>query len=199
MEESVSAALRETTDLAADAWEEGERRLEDWGRSCRQNSEALGMPTLSSIAAMIEHVKRQERLQKGARKKKLRERRRNRKPGDPPIDPKEIAEEYGFIDAELTAKGKQIQTFRPTSMRLDSKVAQTDYVVSRLPKWAKKIIYRSFLYGQPNRFAADDMMMREDEYESRRRCAVEQVAERLGLSYSLVRDRPGGIARNAPP
>lgn len=46
---------------------EAERRLNEWGRAARQYAQALGLPTSSGIARMIEHVKVHEQLRKGVK------------------------------------------------------------------------------------------------------------------------------------
>lgn len=184
-------AVMAARDPIADAYEAAEERLCEWGSACRKSSEALGLPTLSSIASMIEHVRRQERLQKGVRKKKLRKKHAELRKQKLPVDAKEAAEVRGFVEPELTATGKQKASFKPTSLTINSTVAHTDAVIGTLPGWARKVIERSYRYGQPDRIAAGEMHMRPDEYASRRRAAVEQVAAKLAERYIRHTSREG--------
>lgn len=190
-------AARSDTD--ADRFEETERRLNEWGSECNRNSQALGLPSISGIAQMIAHVRVQERLQKVARRNALRKARKAWKAGDAPIDAKLVAEELGFADPQPTARGKQTQSSTALEPQFSGRVAQVDKVVSMLPGWAKKCIYRSYLYGKPDRIMAEEMHMPPGEYAQRRRAAVYLVADKLDQRYSpaLPSGRPN--ARSAPP
>lgn len=145
-------------DPIADSYEACEKRLTEWGIACRRTSEALGLPRQSSMESMLKHVQAEDRKRKGVRRR------------------------------SLTAVGKQPKTFKLPTVALEADVLTTDTAVARLPGWAKKVIMRTFLYGQPNRVAADQMRMREGEYSQRRRAAVEKVAMYLSERY---------ISRNA--
>ena len=159
--------------------EETERRLNEWGLACREGSQALGLPTISGISRMIEHVRAQERLQKGVQKKALRRARKAWKQGNPPIDAKSVAVELGYADSDMTAKGKQKKTFREINIQLNSDVAQIDSVVSKLPGWMKQTVFRSYMYRQPDRRAAQDLRLPKDTYRLRRIAALEYVGDRL--------------------
>ena len=167
-------------DPLADSFENAEKALNEWGDACRRNSEALVMPTLRSIAQMIDHVRRQERLQKGVKKKKLKKKICEQRKKEEPTDAKEVAEVLGYIDFELTAKGKQKNSFKPVNLELSSIVAKVDHIVSTLPGWMRTTIQRSYLYRQPDRKAAQDLRIPKDTYRLRRISAVEYIAERLG-------------------
>jgi hypothetical protein len=171
---------------ADDTIAETERQLEHWGKSCRDNSQVLGLPTISNVAQTVAHVRVQERLRKVQRKKALRAARRAWKEGDPPIDAKLVAEELGFAEQELTARGKSTEASILPPLQLDSISARIDVVVSSLAGWAKKCIFRSYLYNQPDRFAARELRMSTGEYTQRREAAVQIVAERLLQRYSAT-------------
>ena len=178
--------------------EDTKRDLTYWGWACRKNSEALGVPTISGLAQTIAHIRAQTKKQKGVRRKKLRAARKAWKTSDQPIDAKLIAIELGFVDPEQTAKGKQKATFIEPRLQLNNKAAQIDAIVGGLVSWAQKCIYRSYLYGQADRFAANDMRMPVCDYMRRRRAAVEMVAAKVIERYSAaveprVRHSPRGL------
>lgn len=179
--------------------EDTERDLKYWGWACRKNSETLGLSSISGLAQTIAHIRAQTRKQKGVRRKKLHAARKAFKPGDQPIDVKLIAIEFGFADPELTATGKQTQTFFEPRLQLNNVGAQIDAIVGGLADWAQKCIRRSYQYGQADRFAADDLRMPIGEYAQRRRAAVEMVAAKRIERYSAAVNPPGGIARPAAP
>ena len=130
-------------------FERTEQRLISWGYACRQNSSALGLPTLSGMSGIIARLRAETRLRRGVRRKK---------------------------GQQLTAKGKESQSFIRPKLELVGDNFIVDKAISRLPKWAKKCIFRSYMYGQPDRNAAEELRMRIGEYAQRRRAAVEQVA-----------------------
>ena len=165
------------------AFERTEQRLIEWGMACRQNSQALGLPSISGMAVMIAHVRAETKRKKAARKNILRKARKAWKSGDPPIDAKLVAEEFGYTEENLTAKGKEKRSLSEASLLICSNDMQIDFIVANLANWAKKCIYRSYMYGQADRFAAEDLRMRGAEYTGRRRAAVEQVAIRLAQRY----------------
>ena len=164
-------------------FERTERRLNEWGHTCRNNSDALSLPTVSGIARMIDHVRAQDKKEKRARKKALRRARKAWRSGDEPTDAKLVAEELGYTEKGLTANGKEKRAHQDIGMRISSNDLQVDHVVSQLPKWAKKCVFLSYMYGQPDRIAAADLRMPVGEYSQRRRAAVERVAERLNQRY----------------
>ena len=181
----TAAASLTMADPIADRFEQAESRLQEWGIACRHNSEVFGLPTISTMAATVAHIQAQERLRRGVRKRKLRKKHAQWKEGDPPLDPKEVAVVKGFAEVDLTASGKQTRSGeKKIALALDSKTMEVDRIVTGLPKWAQKCIRRRYLFGQPDRIAADEMKMRVEEYAGRRRCAVEKVAERLAQRYS---------------
>ena len=135
------------TDREVSEFERTERRLLAWGYACRQNTEALGLPTISGMAQIIAHIKAETRKRRGVRR--------------------------------LTAKGKEKKSFIRPELELSGDIMTVDMVVSKLPKWAKKCVFRSYLYSQPDRKAAEQLRMPIGEYAQRRRAAVEQVAIRL--------------------
>ncbi len=173
-------------DRSTASFERTEQRLNEWGTSCRENAEALGMPTISGIARMIAHVqaetahdKEQARLQKKAIRKAVREARKAWKEGDPPIDSKLIAEELGYAEHSLSAQGKETKRHAVSEVKVGSNDLKVDYIVANLPNWMHKTIVRSYQYGQPDRCAAQDLRVPKMTYRLRRIAAVEYVAERL--------------------
>ncbi len=166
--------------------EDTERDLTYWGWVCRKNSETLGAATISGLAQCIAHIRAQTRKQKDVRRRKLRKARKGWKTGDEPIDAKLIAIELGLVDPEQTAKGKQKQAFIEPRLQLNNVAAQIDAIVGGLMGWAQKCIYRSYLYGQADRFAANDLRMPVGDYTMRRRAAIEMVAAKRIERYSAA-------------
>ena len=119
-----------STDREADIFERTEQRLNEWGYACRENSKSLGLPTISGIARMIDHVRRQDRLEKTARKKALRKARKAWKAGDPATDSKLVAEELGYTDKELTARGTQKKSSIGVVHGLDSRNLKVDAAIA---------------------------------------------------------------------
>lgn len=149
-------------DPVADRFEEAERRLIEWGLSCRRESDRLGLPRISGIQQLIDHVRREDRLARGVRRRKL----------------KTVEEREG----KLTARGKQTRVARKPTPIVNSAVLEVDAVVAKLPGWMQATLIRSYLYGQPDRTACQDMRMRKEEYAQRRRAAVEYVAGMLRIA-----------------
>lgn len=162
-----------------------EQRLKEWGTSCRDNTEALGLPTISGIARMIDHVRAQDREEKTARKQVLRKARKAWRHGDKDIDAKLVAEELGYTEKDLTAKGKEKSVYHALSLRICSNDMQVDFTIKKLPKWAQNTIIRSYMYGQPDRIEAQNMRIPKDTYRLRRIAAVEYLAELLSIAESL--------------
>jgi hypothetical protein len=160
-------------------FERTERRLNEWGHTCRNNSDALSLPTVSGIARMIDHVRAQDKKEKRARKKALRRARKAWRSGDEPTDAKLVAEELGYTEKDLTANGKEKRSHREVGMCISSNDLQIDHVVSQLPKWMRETITRSYLHSQPDRRAAQDLRMPKATYRQRRIASVEYVAELL--------------------
>lgn len=174
---------RKTRDTDADKWEAAEARLIEWGRCCQRNSEIAGLPTFSFMVEIIEHVRRQEKERRKERKKKIRALIRGKRESGEPLDAKEIAELKGYIEPDETAKGKQSKSGPKPSISLDTRSAEIDYIVKRQPKWAQKVLIRSYLYFQRDDEAANELKMRPGEYAQRRRAAVQKVAEWLETRY----------------
>lgn len=175
--------VRKDSDPDAAKWEAAEKRLVEWGRCCQRNAEIAGMPTMSLLVEIIAHVRRQEKDRRKERKKKIRELVRGKRERDEPVDAKEIAELKGYIEPELTAKGKQSKGGPKPSISLDSRAAEVDYIVSRQPKWVQKVLIRSYRYFQSDEKASAEMDMRQGEYAQRRRRAVQNVADWLEIRY----------------
>ena len=189
-------------DPDADRFEAAEARLLAWGKSCMDTSGRLGVPGVSSMAQMTEHVRRQSRehakAKRKAVRKKIRELRVENKArvdeGKPatPIDPKLIAQELGFADFELTVKGNPTtKNVAPRALFKTSDL-QTEQIIRKLPKWAQKVVFRSYRFRQRDKQAADELRMRPGEYAQRRRAAVEMIADALERSQqsTTVRRRP---------
>ena len=160
-------------------FKEAERRLEEWGDQTEAYARHVGMASMSSVALVVAHIRRQERLQTNSRKRQLRRKKRASLRGGPKLLPEEVAELKGFRDQELTARGKQKQSMVDAPMRLSSAVMQVEAIVRALPGWMKGPIYRTYKYGQPHRIAARELRLDLDDYRSRWRAAVLQVAAKL--------------------
>lgn len=148
-------------DAVADAFEQAERRLTEWGLACRRESDRLGLPRISSIQVMIEHVRREDRLARGVRRKRIKS-----------IEAREKA-------GKLTAQGKQTKVARKPTPVINSAVLEVDAIVARLPGWMQAPIIRRYLYGQPDRLACRDLKLPKEDYRLRCKAAVEYVAESL--------------------
>lgn len=167
------------TDQVADDFEAAEKLLTEWGIVCRRNSDYLGLPRMSGIRAMIEHVRREDRLRKGVRKKNVREVHKEWRKGED-TDAKEVAEAFSYIDRYLTAQGKQKRPFKTLrDAGINSRVLQTDAIVARMEKWMQTVIMRSYLYGQPDENACRDLRMRKHLYRQHREAAVECFSDLL--------------------
>ena len=166
-------------------FERTERRLNQWGAGCRQNANALGLPTISGIARMIDHVRAQDREEKKVRHQALRKARKAWRAGDGATDAKLVAEQLGYADKDVTAKGKEKRIYRELGLRVSSDDLQIDFIVSKLSDWAKKCIFRSYMYGRSDGNAAQDLRIPKGTYRLRRIAAVEQVAGLLSIAESL--------------
>jgi hypothetical protein len=165
---------------AIDDFKETERRLQEWGDETERYARAIGLPSMSSIARMIAHVRREERLHPvTARKRQLRAKRRASLRGGPRLLPEEAAELKGFRDQELTARGKQKLSMHEQPTSFSSAVMQVEVIVRALPGWMKAVIYRTYKYRQPHRIAAKELRLDVADYRSRWRAGVWQVAEKL--------------------
>lgn len=162
-----------------------ERRLNEWGAACRENSNALGLPTISGIARMIDHVRAQDLEEKEVRKQALRKSRKAWKEGDDATDSKLVAEELGYAEKDLTAKGKENRVYQELHLQICSNDMQIDFTVAKLNSWMKIAIIRSYCYGQPDRNVAQDLRIPKGTYRLRRIAAVEHLAELLSIAESL--------------
>lgn len=180
-------------DPDAAQWEAAETRLIEWGRCCQRNAEIAGMPTLSLLVEIIAHVRRQEKDRRKERKQKIRELVRGKRERGEALDAKEVAELKGYIEPDETAKGKQSKSGPKPSIALDSRAAEIDYIVSRQPRWVRRVLTRSYRYFQRDEDAADDMDMRPGEYAQRRRAAVQKVADWLEVRYIQRRGTRRGV------
>lgn len=159
-------------DRDADEFERTDEKLKSWGYACRENSKALGLPTISAMSAISARMQSLDTQRKGARKTKRRRFKIKEKGA------------HGEPRYQKTAEGEQSPTRGGApELQLSGEDMTIDKIVSRLPNWAKKCLYRSYMYNQPDRKAAEEMRMRVGEYSQRRRAAVEQVAIRLKQRY----------------
>ena len=161
------------------AFERAEQRLNEWGASCRENVSSLGLPTISGIARMIDHVRTQDREEKKVRRQALRKARKAWRHGDTATDSKLVAEELGYTEKGLTANGKGKGGYRELSMQVSSSDLQVDFVISKLPEWERQAVFRSYMYHQPDRNAAQDLRIPKATYRLRRIAAVEHVSRLL--------------------
>jgi hypothetical protein len=127
-------------------------RLTEWGLACRKESERLSLPQISQIQVMIDHVRLEDRLHKGVRRRKV---------------------------TRLTAGGKATKSSRRPMPIINSAVLEVDAIVAKLPDWMRAPLVRRYLYGQPDRFACLELRLSKLEYRQRCNAAIEFVAERL--------------------
>ena len=166
-------------DKEATEFERTEGRLVAWGYHCWENTMALGLPQVSGIAKAMDEIRAQTRMRKGVRKRAVQESRKAWKERKKGPDCKEVAEQQGNVDQKETALGKQSQSFRTAKLHINSEVLEVDALVSKLPGWMQKTIIRSYLYGQPDRRAAQDLRMPKSVYKSHRIAAIEEISRRL--------------------
>jgi hypothetical protein len=136
---------------------------------------------------MIEVVKVFETRRRGTRK------RRKERANIATLEPKSVerCQTCGLIrgpgecrrcGSKVTARGTETRSLKPLQMvELSGSVAAIDAVVAALPGWMQKIIMRSYLWGQPDRLAAQEMRMPRMLYRTQREAALEFVAERIAL------------------
>jgi hypothetical protein len=132
-------------------------RLTEWGAACRTESERLSLPQISQIQVMIDHVRLEDRLHKGVRRRRMVER--------------------------VTAKGKQTKAARKPTPIINSKVLEVDYIIAKMPGWMQSILIRAYLYGQPDRRACQDLRMPKEVYRLRRLAAEEYVETHLAKPF----------------
>ncbi len=145
-------------DRDADEFERTEDRLIAWGYICWETAKVNGCPGGAGLHSMIAHMQRETR--------KHRKKRRKKGEDPPPV-----------------MACKQTRSFITPQYGIGGDVLAVDKAISRLPNWAQKCIFRTYMYGQPDRIASKEMKMRIGEYSQRRRAAVELVAIALGRSY----------------
>lgn len=155
-------------------FKETERRLQDWGRAARQYAQALGLPTSSGIARMIEHVKVHEQLRKGVKPLK----RSKLIKADPNADAEAVSLEIRHSEkAPIVAR--ETMSIRLSKVQWEAAVLQVEDAVKRLDKDQQKAINRSYRFGQPDRDAAIELRMPKERYKDWRESAVIRVAEIL--------------------
>jgi hypothetical protein len=155
-------------------FKETEKRLQEWGRAARQWAQALGLPTSSGIARMIEHVKVHEQLRKGVKPLK----RSKLVKADPNADAEEVSREIRHSEPQQI-HGKESFSLRVSRIQWDTAVVQVEDAVKKLDKDWQKTIYRSYRYGQADREAAQELRMPKDRYRDMRESAVIRIAEIL--------------------
>lgn len=146
------------TDPEADEFERTEDRLIAWGYICWETAKVNGCPGGAGLHSIIAHMQRETRKHQKKRRKK----------GEDPAPIMGCKQTRSFITPQYGIGGDTLAV---------------DKVISKLPYWAKKCIFRTYMYGQPDRIASKEMKMRVGEYAQRRRAAVEQVAIGLKRRY----------------
>jgi hypothetical protein len=137
---------------------EVQNRLLQWGASCRRESERLGLPVISQIQVMIEHVQLEDRLRRGVRKTRRQDRRQ----------------------ADRTANGKQSKASRKPGPMINSAVMEVDHIVANIPtEWMKAVLIHAYLYGRSDRTCCRDLRLSKAAYRTWREAAEEYVGERL--------------------
>lgn len=184
-----------STDAIADAFEYAETRLTEWGAVCGNAGDAVGLPKRSSTLERIadqrhilefnhhqfkREIKRLSLPSSAMRTKhKTREKpRRMQCPGCRRWFQAQRECSHCGRDA-LTADGKPSMTMKLPSFRLPASVVEVEAIISALPKWMRTVLRHTYLFGEPDRFAADDLKIRPQEYAARRRAAVQRVADLL--------------------
>lgn len=155
-------------------FKETERRLQEWGRAARQYAQALGLPTSSGIARMIEQVKVHEQLRKGVRplkRSKLVQADRN-------ADAKAVSLEIRHSEVDHIP-ARESFSMRLSKVTWDAAVLQVEDAVKKLDTDWYKAIFRSYRFGQPDRDAARELRMPKERYRDIRESAVIRVAEIL--------------------
>ena len=171
---AVMAIVALDFSVGSPAFKETERRLNAWGRAARQYAQALGLPTSSGIARMIEHVKVHEQLRRGVKPLK----RSKLIKANPNADAVAVSLEIRHSEKEPMAK-KESFSMRLSKVQWDAAVIQVEDAVKRLAKDAQKAIYRSYRFGQCDRDASIELRMPIEKYQDWRESAVQRVAEVL--------------------
>lgn len=171
---AVATAIVVDFSVGSPAYKETERRLNEWGRAARQYAQALGLPTSSGISRMIDHVKVHEQLRRGVKPLK----RSKLVQSDPNADAELVSREIRHSEKE-PIPAKESFSLRLSKVQWDSAVIQVEEAVKRLDKDEQKTIYRSYRFGQADRFAAREMRIPRERYEAWREAAVQRVAEIL--------------------
>lgn len=170
--------------VGSPAYKEAERRLLEWGRETRQKAQALGYPTSSGLARMIEQVKVHEQLRKGVRKPLKRSKLVK---ADPNADAKAVSLEIRHSDTEKVI-GKDTFSMRLSKVQFSASALTVEEIVKRLDNDEQRTLQRSYLFGQEDRRAAQELRMPKERYRNARESAVINVAQRLatraGRQYS---------------
>lgn len=154
---------------------ETERRLKEWGRAARQYAEALGLPTSSGIAKMIEHVKVHEQLLKGTRKPLKRSKLVK---ADKNADAIAVSREIRHSEPERIVS-KPTFSMRLSKVNWDAAVLQVEDAVKRLDKDEQKTISRAYRYDQSDHGASRELRMPKQRFQDMREAAVIRVGEFL--------------------
>jgi hypothetical protein len=100
----------------------------------------------------------------------------------------------------LTARGKQTRVMTaPKIGYVDPQIMAVDRIVADLPGQLKKLVYRRYVFQQPDRIAAIQLRIPKDTYTERANAAIQYVGERLELStrygsLTLAPALPGDFA-----
>lgn len=162
--------------VGSPAFKETERRLNQWGLAARRYAQALGLPTSSGIARMIEHVKVHEQLGKGTRKPLKRSKLVK---ADPNADAQAVSLEIRHSEKEPNVNGRPTFCLHLEKVSWEAAVLQVEDAVKRLDKDYQKPIYRTYRFGQCDRDASLELRMPKEKYQDWREAAVILVAERL--------------------
>jgi hypothetical protein len=171
--------MKTVRDVDATRFERTEARLFQWGAACKQKGDDLGTRSSSGLRMAISTEQDKYEKQKLARRQQIRNLRRLLESQNVAIDPKLVAEQLRYAEQQLTAMGRQSPNFAGKHFQLDSRDLVVDKVVSKLPRWARLCIKRSYMDLLSDREAAKLLKMRCGEYAQRKRAAVELVQLKL--------------------
>ena len=153
---------------------EVQRRLTEWGAACRAQSERLGLPGISQIQIMIEHVQREDRLRRGVRQTRRREQKR-------------------------TATGKGTKAARRPAPILNSAIMEVDYLIAAMPDRAlKAVLVQAYLYGRPDRSIAKALRISKARCRLWREAAEESLGARLATRAVNVKIPGAAIVTDFP-
>jgi hypothetical protein len=189
----MSAVLRMPNYTAqTELFERTEAELYAWGRERRRLTKALGAPTISVIATMIDEQKVFEQQRRGTRKRKRAsvvrriEGAKVRKCASctlmfsgaecPRCSPQDIAVAMGHAERAPTIRGASTFSSKTPVQTFTATAAQVQAAVDRLHGWMARAIYRYYAYGQYDRNAANDLHMPRERFTAERVAAVAMVA-----------------------